>query len=431
MAPRWLSRKDPDHTSRALFLAGLRKSERNELCSRCTKYDFRNIFASSEEYPPIKWTERVPLAHIQKHSSCPFCRLIFETVSTTAARAEPQRSLDSFTDDQGRVWLEQERHESWYDTRKGVQHYVSQVAIQDCSNRRYLIHSIPGPGFDDPNKSFDCYLRGRKLGETFSIALLKIWLQSCADFHGGSCSSAIDVNEKKSQLIGKDFRLIDIENECIVLAPESDFEYFALSYVWGGPTVPQLKLQQSTKHRLVELGGLSNNYTDIPTTIKDAMTLCKLLGQRYLWVDALCIYQDNLEDQILQISRMQKIYEHSDLTIVCAYGGDTWAGLPGISTRSHQQHIEVVQGLYLGNKLPDLDESILTSIWATRAWTMQERYFSKRLLFFTKHQIYFQCREVTWLEDKILEVQPYIDIGDEEFQQRESQRNFENFYMPL
>ena len=92
------------------------------------------------------------------------------------------------------------------------------------------------------------------------------------------------------------------------------------------------------------------------------MTLCARLGIRYLWVDALCIPQDDAHLQARFISEMANIYHHSHLTIVAASGETSHAGLPGLrpETRRITQHKETVLGTTLASTCPDLD-TVLSS----------------------------------------------------------------------
>jgi hypothetical protein len=64
-----------------------------------------------------------------------------------------------------------------------------------------------------------------------------------------------------------------------------------------------------------------------PTTIMDAIKLCKDIGHTYLWVDCLCIIQDEAEEELVQIKSMDIIYSKASLTIVAAAGDDANSGL--------------------------------------------------------------------------------------------------------
>ena len=152
-------------------------------------------------------------------------------------------------------------------------------------------------------------------------------------------------------------------------------------------------------------GALSDS--KVPATISDAIELVKGVGERYLWVDALCIVQDDPGLQKAQLAQMGLIYSLAAFTIVAASGNDANAGLPGVraDTRDINQNLvrvgerillEVVDGHgYYGG--------LKKSSWSTRAWTMQEKILSKKLLIFTDQQVYWSCWNAVWLEEVVLE----------------------------
>jgi len=77
--------------------------------------------------------------------------------------------------------------------------------------------------------------------------------------------------------------------------PKSSHNYTALSYVWGA--VPHIRLTKANRAKLLEPGCLqAAGITPLPKTIDDAITLTRLLGRRYLWVDSLCLLQNDRDD---------------------------------------------------------------------------------------------------------------------------------------
>jgi hypothetical protein len=118
---------------------------------------------------------------------------------------------------------------------------------------------------------------------------------------------------------------------CIVgVTPGTKPPYLALSYTWG--RVSQPELTKATREQWSIEGSLTN--TPIPRTVLDAIHLAKAVGYRYLWVDALCIVQDDSSIRSHQIAQMYDIYQSADLTIVAAGGADCSQSIPGVASRS-------------------------------------------------------------------------------------------------
>jgi hypothetical protein len=110
--------------------------------------------------------------------------------------------------------------------------------------------------------------------------------------------------------------------------------YVALSYVWGNgwDFERQLRLTLDNLDELQQDGALRKKrfVEGVPATIKNVIGLVSLLGLRYLWVDRLCIVQDDLANKTAQINSMGYIYGGAYLTIVANAGYDANHGLRGI-----------------------------------------------------------------------------------------------------
>ncbi|OCL15003.1 hypothetical protein AOQ84DRAFT_269873, partial [Glonium stellatum] len=91
--------------------------------------------------------------------------------------------------------------------------------------------------------------------------------------------------------------------------------YACLSYVWG-PTdpPPQPPLVLTTRETL-SLHQRSIPFYSLPQTLRDAISFVRGLGLRYIWIDALCIVQDDNADWLRECSRMRLIFANSRLTL--------------------------------------------------------------------------------------------------------------------
>ena len=132
----------------------------------------------------------------------------------------------------------------------------------------------------------------------------------------------------------------------------------------------------------------------LPHTIRDAISWTSALGERYLWVDCLCVAQDADADAMNYVLRaMGHIYATAELTIVAANGSHANFGLPGFGQLSESD-----------TRGPTDDTGILSlwawprhSVWNSRGWTFQEALFSRRLLVFShKHRIIWLCAQAAW-----------------------------------
>jgi hypothetical protein len=118
--------------------------------------------------------------------------------------------------------------------------------------------------------------------------------------------------------------------------------YVALSYVWGDPQV-----HQTTKANRAHLGHPGNLVEDgfvPPRTVRDAMLLTEMIGVQYLWVDSLCIIQDDEEFKIEQINAIDQIYNCATLTMIAAHDSNANAELPGVSQTTRKWRHRIMDG---------------------------------------------------------------------------------------
>ncbi|KAK8203143.1 hypothetical protein M8818_005368 [Zalaria obscura] len=200
----------------------------------------------------------------------------------------------------------------------------------------------------------------------------------------------------------QDMRIIDILRKCITIAPHG-CRYFALSYCWG--VEQSLQLRKDNILQLTQEGFL-DNASGVTETIQGAIEVTRLCNERFLWVDSLCIIQDDASDKSVQIYQMDKIYRHAALTIVAA-GDDIKKGLPGLKHGSRSPPVKrvKVRRLSFQLRLPGIREAIISTRWQSRAWTYQEAQMSKRKLVFTAYQVFYECKARTLAEASVSHVE--------------------------
>jgi hypothetical protein len=213
---------------------------------------------------------------------------------------------------------------------------------------------------------------------------IKSWLEYCKKAHKSLCNKDVQ-NTRPSRLIDCGSSL-----PSLVQATQS-MVYLALSYTWGCPGS-----ENSTALAITPQTTLLSQISTPAKTIRDAIHVTRELGFRYLWVDSICIDQASDEDKSLQIHIMDEIYGGAELTIVAAAGTSKEFGLPGVSTTPRTKPMPTVN---VGNVQIVCTERnpqylIRLSKWAQRAWTFQEALISRRLLYFTEHETYFECHSM-------------------------------------
>jgi hypothetical protein len=202
-------------------------------------------------------------------------------------------------------------------------------------------------------------------------------------------------------------RLIDVKEGYLVTFDKASTQiprYIALSYMWGSVKGPSLLIENlSELHQQHAVRDLA-----LPRTIVDAIEAVERLGEQFLWVDALCITQDDLPEKPDLIPRMDFIYSKALLTIIAAAGSDANSGLPGIrpGTRSFLPMSFTMGPIHflptLARSWEQFDHSQGTR-WSTRGWTFQEGHLSKRRLIFTTEQVLWTCGHMTRCEETCLE----------------------------
>ncbi|EKJ77736.1 hypothetical protein FPSE_02234 [Fusarium pseudograminearum CS3096] len=179
--------------------------------------------------------------------------------------------------------------------------------------------------------------------------------------------------------------------------------YIALSYCWGKS--PQYTTTKSTldyRKRQIPI-------SDLPQMHQDAIKLTREFGIRYLWIDSMCICQDDYDDWERESARMLSVYANAYLTINASNGKDSSVGLfAKVSTREYfefEQTYQGVSGHALACAVPF--EEAMQHVYiqlkddpvSHRGWTLQERVLSRRTLFYSGGQMMFECNHGFRKED--------------------------------
>ncbi|OCL09915.1 HET-domain-containing protein, partial [Glonium stellatum] len=228
--------------------------------------------------------------------------------------------------------------------------------------------------------------------------LMNDWIQTCIKTHPHCRSDEHSQLPKRVLDVGtsQDFSVR------LHLSSGEQVKYAALSHRWG-----KENLLKTTKNTL-EARKQSIDWSDLSKTFQDAITLSRLLNLRYLWIDSLCIVQDDLADWEVESSKMASIYQNSYVTISANnsfgallgerakrknHSGQLDVPVPGgtlvsINARAPIDHNKFFAGSLEGAMAGfDYDYPL-----STRAWCFQERLLATRVLHFTDEEIVFECK---------------------------------------
>ncbi|KAK1831305.1 heterokaryon incompatibility protein 6, OR allele [Podospora conica] len=247
------------------------------------------------------------------------------------------------------------------------------------SRRAHLPHLLHIPCYTTL-RTIPPHPRGRLLPPTLNTPLITHWLHRCQTSHALTCG-ALSRQYDLHLLPTATLTFLDTSLLCIT-TPSSPVPYAALSYVWG--TNPVLRTLKSNVDDLRQPGAFDRREFSLPATIRDAVTLCSRLGVRYLWVDSLCIVQDDPVSQGEQLRAMGSVYGRAEFTVAALGSRDAGAGIARVIGPGEKQRVIRLPG---GRELVVAAGKAAVGLgvlkggkWASRGWTLQEEVFSRRVL---------------------------------------------------
>ncbi|KUJ13441.1 HET-domain-containing protein [Mollisia scopiformis] len=252
-----------------------------------------------------------------------------------------------------------------------------------------------------------------------NVAKIKNWINDCDENHQ-NCWSDDSTSNEDSMPYFLPTRLLSIGKEGgnVRLVPTSflkadpktaeKISYVALSYCWGSAETAGGSLLMTT-HQTMKSRLQRIEINTMPQAFKDAITVAHKLRIQYLWIDSLCIIQDDPPDWQKESSNMAEIFSNAYLTIAAAQGSscnDTFLSrellqveIPFQIRSDEFEEKDCVLGLRFRRPNTDKMSEINQSRWVTRGWTFQEDCLARRVLIFGEKKLLFSCRTVERVED--------------------------------
>ncbi|KAK2741335.1 heterokaryon incompatibility protein [Colletotrichum kahawae] len=247
------------------------------------------------------------------------------------------------------------------------------------------------------------------------LSFIKQSIRQCVTEHGACKSSSTTFVPTRLLYVGGGSDALRL---CETTTWQVQPPYVALSHCWGGSKPLSL-----VKARLNEFKD-HINVADLPSTFNDAITVSQDLEIPYLWIDSLCIIQDDTRDWEQEAARMADVYGKAFIVITASSSPNPET--PFLGPREEEWltktfNIQITHGQNVPIKArkravlaaplkQGLLEPPFTSSWGTlkrvgplydRGWCFQEAYLASRNLHFTPGSVIFECKTHRRGEDQL------------------------------
>ncbi|KAJ4324569.1 hypothetical protein N0V84_003848 [Fusarium piperis] len=225
-------------------------------------------------------------------------------------------------------------------------------------------------------------------GSTASLSKASSWISNCLANHP-KCSSRENCEPPARLLkLGRD------ESTVRLVPNHQNLKYAALSYCWGGDQ--EYKLTQAR----LAVYHTSINVVSLPKSVQDAIKVAQSLdGISYIWIDSLCIIQDDDDDKGSQLAKMGDIYRGATVTVSAASAGSCYEGFlqPRECPEKAKPIVKIPFTSNTGAKgevylVPHAGREADPDPINYRAWTLQEHVLSPRILYYSSLQPHWLCR---------------------------------------
>jgi hypothetical protein len=147
-----------------------------------------------------------------------------------------------------------------------------------------------------------------------AIAKITKWMAHCVSNHP-RCTLVNDF--VPTRLVELDEYRSDV---VIISSPAAPVKWLALSYCWGSST------QSSTTKSNIKTRKQYLTVAELPKTLQDAIKVTRDLGYKFIWIDSMCILQDDASDWATESSKMADVYSKAQLVLAATSALDCNAG---------------------------------------------------------------------------------------------------------
>ncbi|RDW58909.1 hypothetical protein BP6252_13385 [Coleophoma cylindrospora] len=320
------------------------------LCSSCSFIESTRLFESTCDLSTLQLKSR----------TCPLCKLLFDALVMVEIKLP--RSVE-------------------------LRHEGATVGVKDGPDL-LSIYAEPGSNIPEDAQLGLPQLLKRASPEQFM--LVKEWIRVCDSTHR-MCRRGHEV-DKDGSTPTMPTRLIAV-GETLRLVNSASIDksaYVALSHCWG----PLTEAEKFCTY-MSNIADLQQyiDFARLPRTFRDAVDVTRGLGIKYLWIDSLCIIQDDAKDWESEAGKMEQVFSAAYCTIGASSAKSSLEGfLAQPNARPCVQLSTLDKGTtYVCLAVDDFHRDMELSELNRRGWALQERALSRRTIYYTSTQVYWEC----------------------------------------
>ncbi|CAO2648523.1 Nn.00g077900.m01.CDS01 [Neocucurbitaria sp. VM-36] len=229
-----------------------------------------------------------------------------------------------------------------------------------------------------------------------ALVKMKSWVAQCIVNHSDSLCDSPENPTLPTRVVDVGLRDGRVK---LLEANGAKAKYICLSHCWGLEQIIMTTRMTLEDHKR----GIA--WDELSKTFQDAITLTRTLGFEYIWIDSLCIIQDDSRDWEIESAKMAAVYTNGSSTIAATRSANGHGGL-FCRTEDFKVSGETPEGedycLYFRERIHhQIDASFETEDsfssekyypLLSRAWVYQERMLSTRVLHFGRYELFFECK---------------------------------------
>ncbi|CAG8957326.1 hypothetical protein HYFRA_00010749 [Hymenoscyphus fraxineus] len=350
------------------------------LCRRCRAiYSHERPGELTRADDPHNWRSNYDLRSTA--SKCPYCAILWQAIRSIPSLVD--ENIDKRPSDNDLTQIMEPTAVFWpiFDPVLPTLPVASSYDVpeEEESIMPFLLRIFP-LGYKSP-----CTALADK-----SIAQVKSWIKDCSDYHRLKCTPMNHTMPTRLIRIEHNYSTYNIA----LVEPHSRVDYLCLSHQWGSGGTRCKTLDSNITERLA---GIS--WDELPILFQQAIDFTRRLGIQYLWIDSLCIIQDNDADWHRESMKMANIFRNGQLTLGASHALN--ADSEFLFQASEEESGIKIEGLEIPEAIGDVfvrlepTHHLETFPLLRRAWVYQERLLSPRFLHFSKMELIWECNTVT------------------------------------